>query len=165
MLTKVMGIKKPKDFIKKLEFDGPVTSGNTIKTIYGTLILGRIFASKDSTELRETNVRDYLGFLNWLVLGGFVSKGVGQMLDSKQRNLLNITKEGKGVRHWLNDISLKSHKEIIAQGGNVKKNLRKLNFAQLSGIAYSTIMLGILLPKLNIWMTRGKSSDKYNNHN
>ena len=156
MLSKVMGIKKPADFIKKLEFDGPVTSGNTIKTVYGTLILGRIFASKDSTELRETNVRDYLGFLNWLVLGGFVAKGVGQLLDPKQEKLFNISKEGKGIKHWLKDVSLKSQKEILAHGGNVKSNLRKLNFAQMSGIAYSTIMLGVLLPKLNIWMTRGK---------
>ncbi|MCR4881252.1 MAG: hypothetical protein K6A44_04795 [bacterium] len=159
MLTKVMGVKKPADFIKKLEFDGPATSGNAIKTIYGTLILGRIFASKDSTELRETNVRDYLGFLNWLVLGGFVAKGVGQILDSKQKNLFNISKKGKGIGHWLKDVSLKSQKEIIAQGGNVKANLRKLNIAQLSGIAYSAIMLGILLPKLNIWMTK-KKEDK-----
>ena len=160
MLSKVMGIKKPTDFIKKLEFDGPVTSGNTIKTIYGTLILGRIFASKDSTELRETNVRDYLGFLNWLVLGGFVAKGVGQILDPKQEKLFNITKEGKGIKHWLKDVSLKSQKEILAHGGNVKSNLRKLNFAQMSGIAYSTIMLGILLPKLNIWMTRRDKGNK-----
>ena len=156
MLTKVMGIKKPIDFIKKLEFDGPATSGNAIKTIYGTLILGRIFASKDSTELRETNVRDYLGFLNWLVLGGFVAKGVGQAFDPKQKNLFNISKQGKGIKHWLQNVSLKSQKEIIAQGGNVKANLRKLNIAQMSGIAYSAIMLGVLLPKLNIWMTRGK---------
>ena len=84
-----MGVKSITDLIKKLEFDGPATSGNTIKTIYGTLILGRIFASKDSTELRETNVRDYLGFLNWLVLGGFVAKGVGQALDPKQENLFS----------------------------------------------------------------------------
>ncbi len=154
MLSKVMGVKKPADFIKKLEFDGPVTSGNTIKTIYGTLILGRIFASKDSTELRETNVRDYLGFLNWLVLGGFVAKGVGQILDPKQEKLFNISNKGKGIKHWLKDISLKSQKEILAHGGNVKSNLRKLNIAQMSGIAYSTIMLGVLLPKLNIWMTR-----------
>ena len=160
MLSKVMGVKKPADFIKKLEFDGPVTSGNTIKTVYGTLILGRIFASKDSTELRETNVRDYLGFLNWLVLGGFVAKGVGQILDPKQEKLFNITKEGKGIKHWLKDISLKSQKEILAHGGNVKSNLRKLNFAQMSGIAYSTIMLGILLPKLNIWMTRRDKGNK-----
>jgi len=162
MLTKVMGVKKPVDLIKKLEFDGPATSGNAIKTIYGTLILGRIFASKDSTELRETNVRDYLGFLNWLVLGGFVAKGVGQALDPKQANLFNISKKGKGIGHWLKDVSLKSQKEIIAQGGNVKVNLRKLNIAQMSGIAYSAIMLGVLLPKLNIWMTRRKGNNNKN---
>ena len=160
MLTKVMGVKRPADFIKKLEFDGAATGGNTIKTIYGGLILGRIFASKDSTELRETNVRDYLGFLNWLVLGGFVSKGVAQMLDKKQKNLFNISKQGHGIKHWLQDISLKTQKEIIAQGGNVKANLRKLNFAQIAGIAYSAIMLGILLPKLNIWMTKNKDYNK-----
>ncbi len=160
MLSKVMGIKKPIDLVKKLEFDGPVTSGNAIKTIYGTLILGRIFASKDSTELRETNVRDYLGFLNWLVLGGFVSKGVAQILDRKQEKLFNITKDGYGIKHWLRDVSLKSQKEIIAQGGDVKRNLKKLNFSQISGILYSALMLGVLLPKLNIWMTKGKAKNE-----
>ena len=159
MLTKVMGVKKPIDLVKKLEFNGPATSGNAIKTIYGTLILGRIFASKDSTELRETNVRDYLGFLNWLVLGGFVAKGVGQILDPKQANLFNISKKGSGITHWLKDVSLKSQKEIIAAGGNIKSNLKKLNIAQMSGIAYSAIMLGVLLPKLNIWMTRKRGKD------
>jgi len=159
MLSKVMGIKKPIDLVKKLEFNGPVTSGNAIKTIYGTLILGRIFASKDSTELRETNVRDYLGFLNWLVLGGFVSKGVAQILDPKQEKLFNITKNGTGIKHWLRDISLKSQKEILADGGNIKANLRKLNFAQISGILYSAVMLGVLLPKLNIWMTKGQEKE------
>ncbi len=154
MLSKVMGLKKPADLVSKLEFNGPATGGNAIKTIYGTLILGRIFASKDSVELRETNVRDYLGFLNWLVLGGFVSKGVAQALDRKQENLFNISKKGTGIGHWLKDVSLKSQKEIIAQGGNVKKNLRNLNIAQISGIAYSAAMLGVLLPKLNIWMTK-----------
>lgn len=160
MLSKVMGVKKPIDFVKKLEFDGPVTSGNAIKTIYGTLILGRIFASKDSIELRETNVRDYLGFLNWLVLGGFVSKGVAQILDRKQEKLFNITKDGYGIKHWLRDVSLKSQKEIIAQGGDVKGNLKKLNFSQISGILYSALMLGVLLPKLNIWMTKGKAKNE-----
>ena len=154
MLSKVMGIKKPMDLIQKLEFNGPATSGNAIKTVYGTLILGRILASKDSTELRETNVRDYLGFLNWLVFGGFVAKGVGQILDPEQKNLFNISKKGSGIGHWLKDVSLKSQKEIIAAGGNIKSNLKKLNIAQMSGIAYSALMLGVLLPKLNIWMTR-----------
>ena len=81
------------------------------------------------------------------------------MLDSKQEKLFNISNIGTGIKHWLKDVSLKSQKEIIAQGGNVKANLRKLNFAQMSGIAYSTIMLGVLLPKLNIWMTQHKKTN------
>lgn len=32
----------------------------------------------------------------------------------------------------------------------------------MSGIAYSAIMLGVLLPKLNIWMTRDKHNKKQN---
>ena len=158
MLLGVMGVKRPSDIIKRLEFNGPATSGDAIKVIFGTLVLGRIFASKSSTELRETNVRDYLGFLNWLVLGGFVAKGVGQILDPHKKDLFNISKEGKGIKHWLQSISLKSQKEIITQGGNIKKNLRNLNIAQLSGLAYSAIMLGYLLPKLNIAMTKGKKN-------
>ena len=79
---------------------------------------------------------------------------LGKIFDPKQENLFNISKQGKGIKHWLQNVSLKSQKEIIAQGGNVKANLRKLNIAQMSGIAYSAIMLGVLLPKLNIWMTR-----------
>lgn len=160
MLAKVMNIKNTKDFFKKLEFTGPTTSGNAIKTVYGALILGRFFASKDNTELRETVVRDYLGFLNWLVLGGFVAKGVGNLLDKDRKTLFNTSKEGKGVKHWLNDVSLKTHSEIVAQGGkDIKKNLRKLNVAHISGLAYSALMLGILLPKLNISMTKHKQQN------
>lgn len=160
MLAKVMNIKNTKDFFKKLEFTGPTTSGNAIKTVYGALILGRFFASKDNTELRETVVRDYLGFLNWLVLGGFVAKGVGNLLDKDRKDLFNTSKEGKGVKHWLNDVSLKTHSEIVAQGGkDIKKNLRKLNVAHISGLAYSALMLGILLPKLNISMTKHKQKN------
>lgn len=160
MLAKVMNIKNTKDFFKKLEFTGPTTSGNAIKTVYGALILGRFFASKDNTELRETVVRDYLGFLNWLVLGGFVAKGVGNLLDKDRKALFNTSKEGKGVKHWLNDVSLKTHSEIVAQGGkDIKKNLRKLNVAHISGLAYSALMLGILLPKLNISMTKHKQKN------
>ena len=159
MLAKVMNVKNFKDFAKRLEFTGPTTSGNAIKTVYGALILGRFIASKDNTELRETVVRDYLGFLNWLVLGGFVAKGVGQILDGKNKELLNVSKEGKGVKHWLQDISLKTHSEVMAQGGkNLKSNIKKLNIAHISGLLYSGIMLGILLPMLNIYMTKHKQT-------
>lgn len=159
MLTKVMNVKNAGDFFKKLEFTGPTTSGNAIKTVYGALILGRIFASKDNTELRETVVRDYLGFLNWLVLGGFVAKGTAQLLDKNKSNLFNVSKEGKGIKHWLQDLSLKTHSEVMAKGGkNLQSNIRKLNAAHIAGLAYSAVMLGVLLPKLNIAMTKHDQS-------
>ena len=162
MLSKTMNLKNPSDLINKLEFTGPATSGNAIKTVYGTLILGRIFASKDTTELRETNIRDYLGFLSWLVLGGFFAKGIAQTFDPKMEKLFNITGSSKGIKHWLFETSIKSQKEIIAMGGNIKQNLKQLNIAQISGILYSATMLGVLLPKLNIWLTRRNKDDNSN---
>ena len=160
MATGVMKVKSPKDFLKKLEFTGPVTSGNAIKTVYASTLIGRFLASDNKDELRESTTRDYLGFLNWLVLGGFASKGVANLLDRKKENLFNVSKEGKGVKHWLNDISLKSHKEIASKGSEfAKKNMWKLNLAHISGLAYSTLALGVLLPKLNIFITNRKNKN------
>lgn len=148
MLAKVMGVKSFKDFFTKLEFNGPTTSGNAIKTVFGGLVLGRLLASSDNTELRETVVRDYLGFLNWLVLGGFVAKGAGKLMDKNKTELFDKSKK-----------ELKTHAEIFAKGGaNMKSNLRKLNIAHIAGLAYSTLMLGVFLPKLNIAMTKHKQT-------
>lgn len=153
----VMKIKNPAQFVKKLEFTGPVTSGNAIKTVYTATLIGRFLASNNETELRESVTRDYLGFLNWLVLGGFAAKGVANLLDRGQNNLFNINKEGKGLKHWLNDTSLKSHAEIAARGGkDLNKNITKLNIAHASGLLYSTLALGFLLPLLNIAVTKHK---------
>lgn len=158
MAIGVMKVKSPKDFVKKLEFTGPVTSGNAIKTVYASTLIGRFLASDNKDELRESTTRDYLGFLNWLVLGGFAAKGVGNLLDRKRNVLFNESKPGKGIRHWLNDVSLKTHNEVAAKGEQfAKKNIWKLNVAQAAGLAYSTIALGILLPKLNIFITNRKN--------
>ena len=160
----VMKIKSPADFIKKLEFTGPVTSGNAIKTVYASTLIGRFLASDNKRELKETVTRDYFGFLNWLVLGGFAAKGVANILDPKQKNLFNISKSGKGIRHWLNNISLKSHNEILAQGSKfAKKNMWKMNLAHVGGLAYSTLALGVLLPKLNIYLANHSHNEKVKN--
>lgn len=166
MAGAVMKVKSPRDFVKKLEFTGPVTSGNAIKTVYASTLIGRFLASDNKDELRESTTRDYLGFLNWLVLGGFASKGVANLLDRKKESLFNVSKEGKGIKHWLNDISLKSHKEIASKGSEfAKRNMWKLNLAHISGLAYSTLALGVLLPKLNIFITnmKNKNSAKFSN--
>jgi len=150
-----MKIKSPKDFVKKLEFTSVITSGNAIKTVYTATLLGRFLAAKDDTELRESTTRDYLGFLNWLVFGGFVSKGVANLLDKDKSNILNVNKTGKGIKHWLSDVSEKSHAEIKAKGAKfAEKNIWRKNLAQASGLIYSTVALGVLLPLMNIKITQ-----------
>jgi len=158
MVLGVMKVKNFKDFAKKLEFTGPVTSGNAIKTVYGFNIIGRFVAADNGTELRESVTRDYLGFLNWLVFGGFAAKGVANLFDKKGGELFNYTKQGKGLKHWLNDMSLKTHNEIAAKGSNfAKKNMWKLNFAHACGIGYSALALGLFLPMLNDKVTKYKA--------
>ena len=158
MVASVMRVKNFKEFAKKLEFTGPITSGNAIKTVYAANITGRFMAADNGTELRESMTRDYLGFLNWLVFGGFAAKGVANLLDKKGENLFNYSREGKGLKHWLNDMTLKTHNEVASKGKEyIKKNLWKLNVANISGIAYSAITLGILLPMLNAKITKRKA--------
>ncbi len=158
MVISVMRVKNLKDFARKLEFTGPVTSGNAIKTVYAFNIIGRFMAADNGTELRESMTRDYFGFLNWLVFGGFAAKGVANLLDKKGDKLFNYTKDGKGLKHWLNDMSLKTHNEIAAKGKEfAKKNIWKLNLAHAAGLAYSAITLGILLPMVNAKMTEYRS--------
>ena len=164
MALGVMKIKSPADFVKKLEFTGPVTSGNAIKTVYASTLIGRFLASDNKRELKETATRDYFGFLNWLVLGGFAAKGVANILDPKRENLFNISNNGKGIKNWLNNIAIKSHNEILAKGTKfAKNNMWKLNIAHIAGLAYSTLALGVLLPKLNIYLAN-HSPNKQNNN-
>lgn len=163
MVIGVMKVKSPKDFVRKLQFTGPVTSGNAIKTVYAANIVGRFMASDNETELRESVTRDYFGFLNWLVFGGFAAKGVANLLDRKKENLFNISKPGKGLKHWLNDVNLKTHTEIAAKGtAFAKKNLWKLNVAHISGLLYSGITLGYLLPMVNAKLTKAKAKKQEN---
>lgn len=158
MVLGVMRVKNLKEFVKKLEFTGPITSGNAIKTVYASTIVGRFMAADNGTELRESMTRDYLGFLNWLVFGGFVAKGVANLLDREGKNLFNYSKEGKGLRHWLNNMTIKTHNEVAAKGKEfAKKNMWKLNLAQASGIVYSAVTLGLLLPMLNAKITKYRS--------
>lgn len=158
MVASVMRVKNFKEFAKKLEFTGPITSGNAIKTVYAANITGRFMAADNGTELRESMTRDYLGFLNWLVFGGFAAKGVANILDKDGKELFNYSKKGKGLKHWLNDMTLKTHNEVASKGqAYIKKNLWKLNVANIAGIAYSAITLGILLPMLNAKVTEYRS--------
>ncbi len=156
-----------KNFLKKLEFNDKFLNADQLKLTFAALIMGRVFAARDKNELRETSVRDSLGFLHYLVLGGFVTKGVAAFLQHKNKNLHLInesqpfqsTKKGFGkfidqVGHFISNKSVKSHAEIrTLEKGLVNKNLCMLNLSILSGIAYTCAMLGIGIPLLNKFMT------------
>ena len=49
------------------------------------------------------------------------AKYIKSICAKKGENLFNYTKKGKGIKHWLNDMSLKTHNEIAAKGKDFAK--------------------------------------------
>lgn len=178
----------PRKFASKLQFQGVMPTINQLKFVYGMTITSRLLAARDKDELRESAVKDSLGFLNLLVLGALVSKYSARIFNSKlvnklddtgksfwdkfknelssslktrdevlmstlQKQGIDVVKDGKAlpVRELLkkvNDITDPAVKDAL------KEQLRALNFSQAIGYAYSGIVLGLGIPKLNIYMTK-----------
>lgn len=171
-------------FYKNLQFKGMIPTISQLKLVYGLTIASRFMSARDKDELREAVVKDTLGFLNWLVLGNIVAKGVALGLDKdksllknpaetsffkktlktrdevmmealKKMHLSSVTADGKAL-------DFKEMLKKLPAGENskaVRKQLRVLNIAQAAGYLYSCLILGVGLPKLNIYMTN-KSEEK-----
>ncbi len=170
--------RKEGGLLKNVQFKGMVPTINQFKLIYGVTIASRFLSARDKDELREAVVKDVLGFLNWLVLGNFVAKGVALGLDKnksllknpnetaflkktlktrdevliegmKRLNLSSVTADGKALKFS------EMLKKLPASeaGKSIRKQLTILNFAQIAGYLYSGIVLGFGIPKLNIYMT------------
>ena len=163
---------------QKLQFNGPVANVPQLKVVYGMTIIGRFLASRDKHELRESVFRDFMGFTNWLIIGGIVSKAVAYKLDKNLIKPESIVGK-KGLKKYLS-MAMKNHNDLIYGSDYVKKSLKngvdisslkmkdilrrvdeptknmikKLNIAQLSGYLYSCIALGILLPIINKKITQ-----------
>ena len=168
-------IGNPKNLIKDLQFKGFTPTLKQFKFIYGITIMSRFLSSRNDNELKECSIKDTLGFANWLILGNFVQKLVAQALDKSL-----IKRDGKGVINWIKNSVLKSRDEVLhnALGKKVfkdgkalsynemlkladkatKKKLNILTIAQLTGYAYSPIVLGRLIPKLNIYLTNKREA-------
>ena len=166
----------PKKLLSKIQFQGMTPTVNQLKLVYGLTIASRLLAARDKDELRESAVKDSLGFMNLLVLGSLVTKGVAKAFD---KSLINVTDENsKSFWKWLTNSSLKTRDEVLysslkEQGIKTVENgkaipfktlikqadkatkgkLRALNIAQVAGYLYSGIVLGVCVPKLNIYMT------------
>lgn len=170
-------------FLNKIQFKGMMPTINQLKFVYGMTIVSRFMCARDKDELRESVVKDTLGFLNLLILGALVTKGATRLFNKK---LINIPKDsGKGIINWIRNSSVKSRDEVlletlgkhgiaVTRDGNalkysellkqikdlpkdVKTDLWKklgtLDIAQLIGYAYAGIFLGYYLPKINATMS------------
>lgn len=164
--------------LKNIQYKGLVPTINQFKFIYGLTIMSRFMVARDKDELRESVVKDVLGFFNWLVLGNFVAKGVVLAMDKeksllknpkessffkkilktrdevlveglKKANISSVSKDGKALK-FSEMLKLLPASET---GKAVSRRLKILNLAQVAGYLYSGLVLGIGIPKLNIYMT------------
>lgn len=168
-------IGHPKNLIKNLQFKGFTPTINQLKFIYGATIISRFMSARNENELKESSIKDMLGFVNWLILGNFVSKLVAQSLD---KSLIKQEETGS-ILKWIKTSSLKTMEEVMSselgkkvfksdgkmmnfgemwknleKGSNARKQIKYLTIAQLAGYLYSGLVLGLGIPKLNIYLTK-----------
>ena len=177
---------KPSKMLSKLQFKGMSPTINQLKFVYGMTIMSRLFAARDKDELRESAIKDTLGFLNLLILGSLVTKGAAMAMD-KTKTLLNTSETSKNFFKRFINSSLKTKDEVLLEGlkkhgistigedGKALKfsklmellpktekvtrsKLNILNIAQIIGYAYSGLVLGRGIPMLNIYMTNKREA-------
>ncbi|MDD3436256.1 MAG: hypothetical protein PHC64_03780 [Candidatus Gastranaerophilales bacterium] len=189
--------KNPAEILKKVQFKGLTPTIDQFKFIYGLTIASRLVSSRDKNELRETTIKDSLGFANWLILGGFVSKLAAAGFEKYSQfgkagekfvryNANNKLTGWRKALHWIQNSSVVSREEVLTSAlkktgiktikengmamglkemlkeapAAAKKKVAILGLVQLIGYAYSCLVLGIGIPKLNIWITNKVEKNK-----
>ena len=115
----------PSQFLDRMLFKGTAPTIDQFKGLYGTTIISRMWMGRDNDELREIDIKSILGYLNWLVLGNFVEKGVVMAKESKDNPLLRYNKEnskngflyktfGEKVDKFFNS-NITSRREIVTE--------------------------------------------------
>lgn len=118
-ILKSIGKIKPSEILRKVQFKGYLPTIDQFKLVYGATLISRVFAARDKNELRETSIKDTLGFASWLILGGFVSKltaaGFEKMAKFKDDKFIryNEKEHGKGKFNWLTKSSIVSREEVL----------------------------------------------------
>lgn len=139
-------LKIPSELIQKIQFKGFTPTIDQFKFVYGVTIISRFFAARDKDELREASIKDTLGFLNWIILGNFVTKLVGMGFekyskfdDGTDNTFLRHNISGKGFKSWfkkLTESDLVSRDEVLysalkKEGKQVIKDGKALTFKEM----------------------------------
>lgn len=108
-----------RELLSKVQFKGFTPTINQFKLIYGMTIMSRLLAARDKNELRESATKDSLGFVNWLILGGFVSTLAASVVEKlsifKGEKFIryHAAEDGKGWFNWLTKSSIISRDEVL----------------------------------------------------
>lgn len=173
-------MKKPT--LGMFQFSNIFPTLDQCRWIASSTFASRMLAAEDENELRESAVRDIASFAGLYFLGDYVKKGVASAFEALSKTktgskvlgenvvLLNrsgktagkvlekgaplmekVTFRAKQFGDWMKNTELKGASEVA----NIKtRNLR--NLCRVADIAFSIIMLGILLPKYNRSVTEKK---------
>ena len=189
MVTMAAASMMKKPTLAMFQFSNIFPTLDQCRWIASSTFASRMLAAEDTNELRESAVRDIASFAGLYFLGDYVKKGVASAFEalSKTKNgakllgenvvLLNRTKtiqkpvakagasllekignqiiyRAKQFGIWVKHTDLKAASEVA----NVKtRNLR--NLCRVADIAFSILMLGILLPKYNRSVTEKKVAE------
>lgn len=172
---KILPELRPKAFIEHIKHlknePKQFLNRNQLRVYACAGLIGRMLASRDGDELRETNTRDYPSFMNWLVLDNIIAKLTGLVIAGKDMPKLFKPKAGKGLGDFpqkglgimenlgrtINNISLKNADEL--QGNDIL--MGKRNAAIGSGLLYAGVMLGYFLPTINKKITNASARARH----
>lgn len=175
------------DVMNKIQFSSMVPNINQFKLLYGLTIVSRILSARDGNELRETSIKDFLGFSNWLILGGMVSKLTARAFGKEFINFdVAAHADEKGFKKawsWITKSSVRTYDEILLKGAKevvkdgqalkfrelfknadrlTKIKVGKIALSQIAGYLYSGVILGVGIAKLNIFITGKVTKNKKN---
>ena len=177
-------MKKPT--LGMFQFSGIFPTMDQCRWIAASTFASRMMGAEDDNELRETTVRDLASFSGLYFLGDYVKKGVASGIEKFSKTqkgakllgenvvLLNRKKviekpviekgasfakkaaatigyKAKQFGNWIKNTDLKSAAEVSS---TKVRNMR--NLCRVADIAFSVMMLGVLLPKYNRSVTEKK---------
>lgn len=137
-------IGKPSEILSKVQFKGFSPTIPQFKVIYGMTIASRLLSARDKNELRESAIKDSLGYASWLILGGFVAKltaagfeNMSKLKDTGEKLIkYNQLEHGKGWFSWLTKSEVMSrdevlHTELKKAGISTIKNGKAMTFKEM----------------------------------
>lgn len=143
-ISTIGGLSSIEKFIGKIQFKGFNPTIPQFKLIYGMTIMSRFMAARDKNELREASIKDTLGFVNWLILGGFVSKFTALALEKSSmfKNAgekfirYNKLENGDSKFKWLTESNIITRDEVLLEafkkaGKSAIKDGKAMNFKQM----------------------------------